>query len=232
MRTLDVFYNSSFKIKAASLRLPCSLTSGAQDILSEQHDNEIIKSILNGNADEFEIILKRYDAYIFSIVSKHLPLDTIEEAAHEVFIRIYKSLPSYRAESPFKYWISKIAVRYCYDFWRERYKSREMPMSSLTDEHSKWVETVVSEQSMESFEKEEVLKESREVLQWALSKLTAEERMVITLLYLEGLPVKEAANLLGWSAINVKVKAHRSRKKLRKLISELLGQKGGINENA
>ena len=194
--------------------------------MSEQHDNEIIKSILDGNTDEFEILLKRYDAYIFSIVSKHLPPEMIEEAAHEVFIRIYKSLPSYRAESPFKYWISKIAVRYCYDFWRERYKSREMPMSSLTDEHSKWVETVVSEQSMESFEKGEMLKESREVLQWALGKLTAEERMIITLLHLEELPVKEAADLLGWSTINVKVKAHRTRKKLRKIISELLNKDG------
>jgi|SRR5271157_3441714 len=226
MLMLDVFDDGSFKIKAASLLLPCSLTSGAHYILSEQHDNEIIKSILDGNTDEFEILLKRYDAYIFSIVSKHLPPEMIEEAAHEVFIRIYKSLPSYRAESPFKYWISKIAVRYCYDFWRERYKSREMPMSSLTDEHSKWVETVVSEQSMESFEKGEMLKESREVLQWALGKLTAEERMIITLLHLEELPVKEAADLLGWSTINVKVKAHRTRKKLRKIISELLNKDG------
>ncbi len=105
-------------------------------------------------------------------------------------------------------------------------------MASLTEEHSKWVETIVSEQSQKTFEKEEVLKESREVLQWALNKLTAEERMVITLLYLEEMSVKEAAELLGWSIINVKVRAHRSRKKLRKIISSLLGKEGGHNENA
>lgn len=200
--------------------------------MNEQQDNEIIRSVLNGNADDFEIILKRYDAYVFSIVAKHLPPEMVEEAAHEIFIRIYKSLPSYRAESPFKYWISKISVRYCYDFWRERYKSREMPMASLTEDHSKWVETVVSEQSQETFEREEVLKESREVLRWALDKLTAEERMVITLLHLEEMPVKEAADQLGWSTINVKVRAHRARKKLRKIISELLGKEGDLNENS
>lgn len=200
--------------------------------MNGQHDNEIISSILNGNADDFEIILKRYDAYVFSIVAKHLPPEMVEEAAHEIFIRIYKSLPTYRAESPLKYWISKISVRYCYDFWRERYKSKEMPMASLTEEHSKWVETIVSEQSQKTFEREEVLKESREVLRWALDKLTAEERMVITLLYLEEMPVKEAAEQLGWSTINVKVRAHRSRKKLRKIISSLLGKEGGLNENA
>ncbi|MGD0281569.1 MAG: RNA polymerase sigma factor [Dissulfurispiraceae bacterium] len=194
--------------------------------MGERHDNDIISSILSGNTDEFEIILKRYDAYVFHIVSKHLPPDMIEEAAHEIFIRIYKALPSYRAESPLKYWISKISTRYCYDFWRERYKSKEIPMASLTDEHGKWVETVVSAQSQECFDREEVLKESREVLQWALNKLTAEERMVITLLYLEELSVKEVADLLGWTVINVKVKAHRLRNKLRKIISELLDKEG------
>ena len=195
--------------------------------MDDRNDDEIIRSILSGNIDEFEILLKRYDDYVFNIISKHLPREMVEEAAHEAFIRIYKALPSFRSESPFKYWISKIAVRYCYDFWREHYKAKEIPMASLTDDHSQWVETVISEQAQKDFEKEEMLRESKEVLQWALNKLTAEDRMVITLLYLEELSVKEAAGLLGWSVINVKVRAHRSRNKLRKIITSLLGQEGG-----
>ncbi len=195
--------------------------------MGDRNDDEIIKSILSGDTDEFEVLLKRYDQYIFNIISKHLPWEMVEEAAHEVFIRIYKALPSYRAEAPFKYWISKIAERYCYDYWRVQYKAKEVPMASLTDNHSQWVEAVISEQSQKSFEKEELLRESKEVLRWALNKLTAEDRMVITLLYLEEMSVKEAADLLGWSVVNVKVRAHRSRKKLRKIISSLLGQEGG-----
>jgi RNA polymerase sigma-70 factor (ECF subfamily) len=197
--------------------------------LDDRNDDEIIRSILSGNTDEFDVLLKRYDEYVFKIISKHLPREMVEEAAHEAFIRIYKALPSYRGKSPFKYWISKIAVRYCYDFWREHYKAKEIPMASLTDEddHSQWVDTVISEQAQKNFKKEEVLRESREVLQWALNKLTAEDRMVITLLYLEELSVKEAAELMGWSVINVKVRAHRSRNKLRKIITSLLGQEGG-----
>lgn len=205
-------------------------TRGAWSELGERDDNDIIKSILSGNTEEFEIILKRYDAYVFSIVSKHLPPDMIEEAAHEIFIRIYKALPSFRAESPLKYWISKISTRYCYDYWRERYRSKEVPMASLTEEHGKWVEAVVSERSEECFAREEVLKESKEVLQWALNKLTAEERTLITLLYLEEMTVKDAADLLGWTVVNVKVRAHRLRKKLRKIISGLLEERGHNDE--
>jgi RNA polymerase sigma-70 factor (ECF subfamily) len=60
------------------------------------------------------------------------------------------------------------------------------------------------------------------LLDWALAKLSPEDRMVIELVYLEELSVKEAADLLGWSAANVKVRSFRSRKKLHSLISGLI----------
>jgi RNA polymerase sigma-70 factor (ECF subfamily) len=43
---------------------------------------------------------------------------------------------------------------------------------------------------------------------------------VLTLVHLEGHPVREAANLLGWSVVNVKVRVHRARQALRKLFLE------------
>ena len=70
----------------------------------------------------------------------------------------------------------------------------------------------------QSFYKDGEQQEAREVLDWALNKLSAEDRMVIELVYLEGLSGKEAAELLGWSVTNVKVRSFRSRKKLQKLL--------------
>ena len=65
-------------------------------------------------------------------------------------------------------------------------------------------------------------KEAAELLDWALANLSAEDRMVVELIYLEGLTGKEAADLLGWSIANVKVRAFRSRKRLKKLLKETM----------
>jgi RNA polymerase sigma-70 factor (ECF subfamily) len=46
--------------------------------------------------------------------------------------------------------------------------------------------------------------------------------MVLTLVHLEGHSVREAAELLGWSTVNVKVRAHRARQQLRKVLEGLL----------
>jgi RNA polymerase sigma-70 factor (ECF subfamily) len=62
------------------------------------------------------------------------------------------------------------------------------------------------------------------VLEWALRQLSAEDRAVLTLVHLEGHSVREAAKLLGWSAINVKVRAHRARQALRTLLNDRTGR--------
>jgi RNA polymerase sigma-70 factor (ECF subfamily) len=182
-------------------------------------DVEIVRQVVDGDVNAFELLLNRYQKYVLKIVKKHLPYEQIEETAHDVFVRAYQSLPTFKNTSDFKHWLSSIAVRTCYDFWRKRYRSRELPMSSLSEKQQHWLETVISDQSSQSFYEQGGQQEVREVLDWALSKLSAEERMVVELVYLEGLSGKEAAELLGWSVANVKVRSFRSRKKLKKLLA-------------
>ena len=50
-----------------------------------------------------------------------------------------------------------------------------------------------------------------------LAKLRPRDRLVLTLMYLEGLSMKEIAETTGWSVAMVKVQAHRARKRMRAL---------------
>lgn len=56
--------------------------------------------------------------------------------------------------------------------------------------------------------------EQIEKLQQALTKLTAEERALVTLFYEEERPIQELAQILNQNEGNIKVKLHRLRKKL------------------
>lgn len=185
-------------------------------------DAEIIRQVIDGNANAFESLLIRYEALVLRIVKKHVPPSEVEETAQNSFVRAYQSLPSFKGKGNFKQWLSSIAVRTCYDYWRKAYRSREIPMSSLTEKHNKWLEEVVSDQSEWSLHEKGQREEARELLDWALEKLNPEDRMIIELIYFEGLSGMEAADLLGWSIANVKVRSFRSRKKLHKILSELM----------
>jgi RNA polymerase sigma-70 factor (ECF subfamily) len=184
-------------------------------------DSEIIRRVLDGDVHSFETLMTKYEALVFAIAKRHVPLHDVEETAQNIFIRVYQSLPGFKGKGAFRHWLSSIALRTCYDYWRKAYQSREIPMSSLSRRHRDWLEEVLSDESEQQIEEKGREKEAVELLDWALGKLSAEDRMVIELLYLEGLSGREAADLLGWSLANVKVRAFRSRQKLRKLLTSL-----------
>jgi RNA polymerase sigma-70 factor (ECF subfamily) len=183
-------------------------------------DAQIVHRVVAGDVNAFEHLLKRYQNYVFKIVQKHVPYEKVEDVAQEVFIGVYQSLPTFKKSASFRQWLSTIAVRTCYEYWRKHYRSRELPMSSLAERHRVWLAEAVTGTSVASFHEKGLQQEAREILDWGLAQLSAEDRMVLELVYLEGYSVKEAARLLGWSTANVKVRSFRSRKKLCKLLME------------
>jgi RNA polymerase sigma-70 factor (ECF subfamily) len=92
----------------------------------------------------------------------------------------------------------------------------------LSDEHHRWIEQTLSAQSDALFRRQTERQEAAEVLEWALEQLSPEHRAVLTLVHLDGYSVREAAELLGWSVINVKVRAHRARRALREVLARTL----------
>ena len=185
-------------------------------------DVEIIRRVMEGEVNAFEGLLKRHQEHVLKIVKKHIPYNHIEETAQEVFIRAYQGLATIEKPGNFKQWISAVAIRTCYDFWRKRYRSREIPLSDLNERHREWLDGVMAEESERVYRQSRIQKEAVEVLDWALGKLSAEDRMVCELVYLEGLSGKETAQLLGWSVANVKVRSYRCRKKLRQLLNDFM----------
>lgn len=164
------------------------------------------------------MLLKRHSQTVISIVRRHVPPDHVEEVAHEVFIRAFKSLPGLKKRDRFKQWVSSIASKTCCDFWRKRYRSKETPLSSFTRRHKDWLDNVLAEDANRNFQEMCARKEARELLDWGLAQLSPKDRMVIEMVYLEGLTGKEASRLLGLSHANVKVRCFRAKKKLEKCI--------------
>jgi RNA polymerase sigma-70 factor (ECF subfamily) len=187
----------------------------------QSSDIEIVRRVLNGDINAFESLLIRYKDMVLKIVKKHVPYNDVEETIHDVFLRAYQSLPSFKGKGGVRQWLSSIAVKTCYDFWRKIYRSREVPISVLTEKHRQWLEEVIAEQSEEAIHEKGLQNEAGELLDWALGRLSPEDRMVMELVYLEGMSGKEVADLLGWSVANVKVRCFRSRKKLEKVLEKV-----------
>ena len=178
-------------------------------------DEVVIHRIRKGDIHLFELLLRRYQDIVLSIAKRHVPLYDVEEIAQEVFIRAYKSLAKIRKPEYFKAWLSSIAVRACYDYWRRQYSSKEILFSQLPEAQQLFLDQLLSEQSNASWEQAVRQKEIEALMTRVLGMLSPAERMVVELVYLEGLSMKETARLTGWSTAGVKVRVFRAKKSLK-----------------
>ncbi len=195
-------------------------------MMGQDEDVVVIKRVLQGETDSFELLVERYQGVVAMVVASKVPRENAAEVAHDVFIRVYKSLSRYAPDRPLENWIKTIAVRTCHDYWRARYRNRETPVSSLSEKAQGWVENYHATEGSLNHHEEAERAETRELLNWALDRLKPTERMIILLTYFEGYSVKETGEMLDMSAANVKVQALRARRKLRKILGSLLGQTG------
>lgn len=170
-------------------------------------DEAVIRRVLSGEVDAFEVLITRYREQVFRIVGRHVPKGSVAEVAHDAFVKAYLSLKNYRATHPFERWLTRIAVRCCHDYWREHFREGEREGPAASDPPAP--------------ERDD----TREMLDWALGRLNADDRMVLSLVYFEEYSVKECVRVLGWSESKVKVRALRARRKLRELLAELLSEK-------
>ncbi len=172
----------------------------------EPPDERLVASTLAGDDEAFAVLVARHKRRVFGIAARFARHDAeLDDVCQEIFIKAYRHLARYRGDAPFEHWLSRIAVRCCYDLLRRTRREREGGYVAVEDV------PLAAPDSGDAAA-------AREWLARAMEQLTAEERLVITLLELEERSVREIAGWTGWSEGNVKVRAHRARQKLKTIL--------------
>jgi len=183
-------------------------------------DPGLTARVLGGDKNAFEGLVRAHKDAVARIVSAHVPDAQVAELVQETFVRAYVSLGSYRGDSPFSHWLSVIAVRACHDFWRRRYARRETALADLSQAMRDMVDNAPADPDADCPPVEDAVAQGqvRRLLDAALCRLSATDRMVLVLTCLEERSTAEAAGLLGISRANVKIRAFRARKALRAML--------------
>jgi len=159
---------------------------------------------------------------VAKVVRAYVPRgDEAEDWIQEVFVHVFAGLPQYAGQVPVEHWVARIAVNTCLDQLRALKRRPLVRWSDL----SVWERNLLSESLVnEPAVNADDAVAARELVGKLLDRLSPEDRVVLQTLDLEERSVAEVAALLGWSQVRVKVRAFRARRKLRKMLQELLGE--------
>jgi RNA polymerase sigma-70 factor (ECF subfamily) len=168
---------------------------------SEVEEARLVAAARDGDGDAFGELVRRHQQRVFRLAGRFFRRrEEVEDVAQETFVRAWEKLSTYRAKAPFEHWLTRICLNCCYGRFRKR-RGEEMPL-----EHDP---ARASADPTARVEAERLL-----------SRLASEDRFVLLLLHGEGWSISEIAERLGWSSANVKVRAHRARKRLRRVLEE------------
>lgn len=184
----------------------------------ETGEAELIAAVLRGDAASFEPLVRKYSPRVFATARRYARRESeVEDIVQEVWLKAYQKLSGFRGEAPFEHWLMRLAVHTCYDFLRGHQRNRETAFSELTEVEGDWLERFVNEPDTARVDSEA----ARLLVRRLLEQLSPQARLVITLLEIEERPVKEIAQLTGWSVPLVKVRAFRARAEMRRLLARM-----------
>jgi RNA polymerase sigma-70 factor (ECF subfamily) len=113
---------------------------------------------------------------------------------------------------PLEHWVSRIAVRTCYDRLRAQQRRPELRQADLAPEELEHLDRTTA--ATEDDTAEAIA--AHDLLGQLLAKLNPQDRLVINLLELEQRSIAEIQQLTGWNRSLIKVRAFRARQKLKK----------------
>jgi RNA polymerase sigma-70 factor (ECF subfamily) len=185
------------------------------------HEAQVIASILDGEADLFHDLIRPYERTVYIMVLSLLRNEAdAEDAAQETFLKAFRNLNKFRAESKFSTWLISIALNEA----RRRRRARKSHGTGTLDagpgEKGHVSPALLQdwrEVPSEILERQEV----RRILQQAVMTLPEIYREIFLLRDVEELSVRESATTLGISEGAVKIRLHRARM----MLQETLGPK-------
>jgi RNA polymerase sigma-70 factor (ECF subfamily) len=188
-------------------------------------DSELAsRAAASGDEDAFNEIVRRFSPRVFRFAARFFRQHTlIEEAAQEVFLKIFMQIGSYDGRGSLEGWITRITINTCINLVRSaKRQPAELTISDLTDEETAWLEVKIFDASAAHRQTEEDRLVAADLVRRVMETLPPDDALVLTLIDADGASIKETAALTGWSESNVKVKAFRARRRMREAVEKLL----------
>lgn len=181
--------------------------------LKENLDDEgLILLIKAGKAELYEIIMRRYNQKLYrTAVSFGISDFDCDDVIQQAYINAYEKIEQFRGQAKFSTWLTRILINECLMFKRKRktenrrFVDDERTVTNLSLEHQTPEEEFINEEMKDIFEK-------------TIKNLPEKFRSVYILREIEKTSVKECAEILNISEVNVKVRLLRAKNLLKKNI--------------
>lgn len=184
----------------------------ASHLLTTMNEKALIEKILQGNSSAFSMLIDSHKDRVFSLALRVTGnREDAEEVLQDVFLKVYDNLARYEGNSKFSTWLYSIA----YNTAVSKIRSEKRHENEFGIDDYRKVDAKDLVEVLEPMRREQ----QRKYLRKAMEQLAKDEALLIELFYLNEMKVTEIVEIMGETEGSIKVKLHRTRKKLHKLLT-------------
>ena len=183
--------------------------------MAYKDDQYYLEQISSGNSNAYAMLINKHKSMAFNVALRITRnREDAEEVIQDAFLKVYYSLKEFEGKSKFSTWLYRIV----YNQAISKIRKKNIAQNDLDDEIINNFTVGEISRDLNYLASED---QSR-YINMALAKLPEEDSAIVTLFYLNESSVEEVSEITGLSESNVKVKLHRSRKKLYEELKQLL----------
>jgi RNA polymerase sigma-70 factor (ECF subfamily) len=171
---------------------------------------DLIARCQAGNEAAFAELVDQYKNLVFGVIARVVSdRSRVEDLAQDVFLKIYRGLPSFRGDAKLSTWIYRIIINVC-----SQARSPNPATVSLDEQNADGRPKYQPASVDCAFTDLDL----RDQMEKAMAQLPDEWRLLIAAHYFGGQPYQELADTFGMPIGTVKTHLHRAKQKLRMLI--------------
>ena len=183
---------------------------------------DLVSAALRGDDDAARELVRALYPMVAKLVRAHRPARSAEEdLCQMIFIKVMQKLNQFSGQVPLEHWVSRIAINTCINQIQAEKARPELREADLS------VEQVAVINKMTTTDEElgpDQSFASRQLVEHLMLALKPAEKLVIELLYLQERSVAEIQKITGWNSALVKVRAFRSRQKMKKQMAIIMAK--------
>lgn len=176
------------------------------------HDKEIISRILLGEKSLYELIVRRFNPYLYRIGrSYRYDHETTQDLMQDTYVDAFRNLHQFKQQADIKTWLIRIMLNNCYKKKQRFSYKNELAQDNINENVLPMFNNADSDTYRQVYNRE-----LGKVIEQAVERIPEKYRLVFSLREINGLNVSETAKVLDISEINVKVRLNRAKAILRK----------------
>ena len=193
--------------------------SHLKKVSNKDEDIALVHRAQKGDYRAFDLLILKYQARIITLANKFVNDKQIaEDIAQESFIKVYKSIGSFRGESAFFTWLYRVTVNTAKNYLSSKKRKKEMLVSEISDSDTAGPLSALTTESPEDILAANNL---REIILKSFSDLPEEIRTALSLREFEGLSYAEIGKILDCPVGTVRSRIFRGREQIQEAIDHL-----------